>query len=132
MLFTKGDRLSNRFFEHIRQYNSATAFASFRATMASPSGHGLYSFRIQGQIYHSATTTLHPFGDQLRKYAQYYVLDSNEALINRLAFNTNSDKDDDKTIMEIIDNVQYFMVHANRCTNSKKNKSKQPDEKIER
>jgi len=50
MLFTKGDRLSKRFFEHIRQYNSATAFASFRATMASPSGHGLYSFCIQRRI----------------------------------------------------------------------------------
>jgi hypothetical protein len=27
MLFTKGDRLSKRFFEHIDQYNSSTAFA---------------------------------------------------------------------------------------------------------
>jgi hypothetical protein len=122
MLFTKRDRLSKRLFEHIDQYNSATAFASFRATIASPSGHGLYLFRIQGQIYYSATTALHLIDGKVRKYAQYYVLDSNEALINRLALNTNCDKDDDKTIMEIIDSVHYFMVHTNRCTNSKKKK----------
>jgi hypothetical protein len=131
MLFTTGDRLSNRFFEHIDQYNSGTAFAWFRASIASPSGHGLYSFHIQRQIYYSATTALHIIDGQVRKYAQYYVLDSNEALINRLVLNTNCDKDDDKTIMEIIDSAHYVMVHTNRCMNLKKNKSKQSDDKIE-
>jgi hypothetical protein len=40
------------FIENIRSYNSALAFASMGASIASPPGYGPYCFRIHGQIYH--------------------------------------------------------------------------------
>lgn len=40
------------FFEYIRRFNSAFAFASFGAQASPPPGVGPYCFRIHGQTYH--------------------------------------------------------------------------------
>ena len=58
-LFTNDDGQSKNFKSNIRNYNSAMAFASFGAQVVSPSGHGPYTFRIHGQIYHQSGP-LHP------------------------------------------------------------------------
>lgn len=54
------------------------------AMMALPPGHGLYCFRIHGQIYHR-TGTLHPPPNRPHQYGQIYTLDGPQATQTRLA-----------------------------------------------
>lgn len=69
--------------ENIRMYNSAFAFASMGAQLEIPKGNEPYVFRIHGQVYHN-TYALHPNDDERRKYGQLYIIDSSEAVHERL------------------------------------------------
>ncbi|XP_021953640.1 uncharacterized protein LOC110850511 [Folsomia candida] len=88
-LLTGKDPDSKNFMDNIRSYNSAFAFASVGAKIASPPGYGPYCFRIHGQIYHRAGT-LHPEEGEPRVYAQLYILDPDEANNRRLNEPANS------------------------------------------
>ena len=71
-----------QFLNKIRSYNNVFAFASLGAQMLSPPGFGPYCFRIHGQIYHR-TSTLHPNGNDRRRYGQVYIMDGAEAVEER-------------------------------------------------
>lgn len=78
------------FKQNIRSYNSAISFASMGAKLAANvPGYGPYCFKVQGQIYHR-TSHLHPPEGQQRKFAQLYVLDTAEAIEQRLNLPENN------------------------------------------
>jgi hypothetical protein len=86
----KGDHpQSKNFMENIRSNNSAVEFASMRAQIAPPPGHGPYCFRIHGQIYH-LTGPMHPREGKRPEYSQLYILDAEEALNARIGQRANS------------------------------------------
>ena len=100
------------FWEYIRRYNSAFAFASFGSQASPPPGHGPYCFRIHGQTYHR-TGILHPDVDTTPSYAQIYILEGSGQLQARL----NNNSDCLPRLMSIIQNtltsipnpyIQYF------------------------
>lgn len=74
--------------DNIRSINSSLAFASMGAQIAPPPGYSPYCFRINGSIYHCAGA-LHPENGEPRKYAQFYILDSQEAAVQRLQLHEN-------------------------------------------
>lgn len=87
-LMTSKHEHSTNFMDNIRSINSSVAFASMGAQMAPPPGYGPYCFRINGAIYHRAGA-LHPEDGESRKYAQLYILDSEEAAAQRLQLHEN-------------------------------------------
>uniref|UniRef100_A0A8C4X2J5 C2H2-type domain-containing protein n=1 Tax=Erpetoichthys calabaricus TaxID=27687 RepID=A0A8C4X2J5_ERPCA len=88
-LLTGKNPLSRNYCDHIREYNSALAFASMGAHIAQPSGHGPYAFRIHGQIYHQVSP-LYTNPDTSPRYGQLYIFDSAEATTQRLQKECNS------------------------------------------
>ena len=74
---------SNNFFQYIRRFNSAFAFASFGAQTVTPPGYGPFCFKIHGQIYHRSGI-LHPEANTNPKFGQIYILEGAGALQSRL------------------------------------------------
>ncbi|XP_065322977.1 uncharacterized protein LOC135930119 [Gordionus sp. m RMFG-2023] len=74
---------------NIRSYNSSLAFASMGAKNDNLLIKGPYCFRVHGQIYHR-TSHLYPPNGVSPKYAQLYVLETSQAIENRLLFKENS------------------------------------------
>ena len=72
---------SQEFLKNIRNYNSSLALASATANVQMPSSPGAYCFRIHGQIYH-ATSFLYPENEE-PKFSQVYILDTEQALLER-------------------------------------------------
>lgn len=87
-LMTNNHTHHKNFMANIRSYNSAFAFASMGAQNATPLGFGPYCFRIHGQIHHRAGT-LHPNEGEQRKFAQLYILDPPEAILQRMDISEN-------------------------------------------
>ncbi|KAI8136439.1 hypothetical protein BJV82DRAFT_527730 [Fennellomyces sp. T-0311] len=84
-LLNRSDPTSNQFFNDIRKYNSAFAFASLGATIDNNYTNargGAYAFRIQGGIYHRIGPLL-PDGAAPPAFAQIYIYDSSEQQVNR-------------------------------------------------
>ena len=107
-----GQSHPTNFWEYIRRYNSAFAFASFGAQSSPPPGHGPYCFRIHGQTYHR-TGILHPELGTTPSFAQIYMLEGSGQLQARL----NNNSECIPTLMSIIQNsltslpnpyIQYF------------------------
>ncbi|KAK7089794.1 hypothetical protein V1264_024238 [Littorina saxatilis] len=82
-LLTRNTPQSLNFREHIRQYNSSLAFASFGANIALPPGKGPYAFRLHGQVYHRSGC-LHPSDVDTAAYSQLYIMEGNQAVDARL------------------------------------------------
>ena len=87
-LFVGSHPFSLDFFRDIRLYNSLFSFASMGAQVEMPKGSGPYCFRIHGSIYHQ-TSNLHPLEPGQEKYAQLYILDSDQALRQRMKITRN-------------------------------------------
>jgi hypothetical protein len=81
LLTDKTNRNHRNFMENIRAYNSALGFVSMGASMREQRGRGPYCFRIHGKTYHRVSP-LHPPKGETPKYAQIYILDSEEAFRN--------------------------------------------------
>ncbi len=88
-LLTDANPYSKDFIKCIRNYNSALAFASIGAEVSQMSGHGTYCYKIQEQIYHRISA-LHPNEGVRPKFAQLYILDSDEALNERMNVRSNN------------------------------------------
>ncbi|CAG8691743.1 12317_t:CDS:1 [Cetraspora pellucida] len=75
-LFECQDDLSKEFHCNIRRYNAAHAFTSLGAKINQSvfNGHGPYSFRISGELYHRVGSLL-PDSDAEATYAQLYIYD---------------------------------------------------------
>ncbi|QRV79981.1 ATP-dependent DNA helicase PIF1 [Ceratobasidium sp. AG-Ba] len=89
-LYTRSHPLTSNFFSHIRQFNSALAFASMGVGgFAELPGHGPYVFKISGEVYHS-TGNLQPQEGQDAAYAQLFVYDSLDEAANLRSRNAHN------------------------------------------
>lgn len=87
-LLTQNTPESCNFRDHIRQYNSSVAFASFGANIVKPSSFGPYAFRLHGQIYHRSGC-LHPSAGTTPSYSQLYIMEASQAVDIRLQNSAN-------------------------------------------
>ena len=91
-MFTKTSKASREFLKNLRHYNSAFAFASVQSNVDNLSAQGVYSYKINGQIYHHLSQAVPRPGTPAR-YGQLYFVDVQEALITRQNLNVNLSKD---------------------------------------
>jgi hypothetical protein len=120
------------FIENIRSYNSALAFASMVASIAPPTGYGPFCFRIHGQIYHR-TSPAHPPKGIIQKFAQLYILDSDEALQTRMAVNANT-RCDPRLMAEldtILREINIFAEAFKMMREVEIEEEKEPQKKVE-
>ncbi|XP_074096362.1 uncharacterized protein LOC141525697 [Cotesia typhae] len=101
---------SKHFHDRVRAYNSSFSFASFNANLVNFQSRP-YCFKIQGQIYYQINTSLYPEENDIPRFGQLFIVDSNEANENRLANYSNLDGN----ILQIIDNI---MRTCNKFANS--------------
>lgn len=84
-LYTSNSKAAEEFRKHIRAYNSIFSFTSFGARLdkeLASSKQGVYTFRVQGQIYHHLPALI-PEANAPR-YLQLYFYDTENELNNRL------------------------------------------------
>ncbi|XP_051176773.1 uncharacterized protein LOC127291617 [Leptopilina boulardi] len=86
----------------VHKEKDLSPFASIGAKLEIPKGNGPYIYRVHGQVYHN-TYALHPDGDDNRKYGQLYIIDTNEAVLERLK--NKSNKKCLSSLMEEIDKL---------------------------
>ena len=82
-LFSVETAASRHFLENIRHYNAAFAMASWNAMLNEHAGRGPRVVTIHGQAYHLTAAQEAPEG-QPPQYAQLYILDTNEAMQQRI------------------------------------------------
>ena len=82
-LFSGETADSRHFLENIHHYNAAVAMASWNATVNEHAGRGPRVVTIDGQTYHLTAAQEAPEG-QSPQYAQLYILDTNEAMRQRI------------------------------------------------
>uniref|UniRef100_A0A7N0UU60 ATP-dependent DNA helicase n=1 Tax=Kalanchoe fedtschenkoi TaxID=63787 RepID=A0A7N0UU60_KALFE len=76
--------VARAFRTNIRAYNSALSFTSLGAKLDERFTHGgVYTFRIQGALYHRMGSLLPEAGHE-RKFAQLYIAENSTALAGRL------------------------------------------------
>ncbi|CAF1955637.1 unnamed protein product [Rotaria magnacalcarata] len=102
VLLQAADVDGRNFREHVRNYNSALAFASLGAQINAPTTREPYCFRIHGQI-NQQIGALHPCADQRPQYDQLYILDSTLTLQERMV-NVGNYRCNE-TIMKMLGNV---------------------------
>ncbi len=107
LLTDKNNQNHKNFIENIRAYNSALAFASMGASISQPPGRGPNCFKIHGQIYHRVSP-LHPNEKDSPRFAQLYILDSDEALDMRMKIKENNRYDP-----ELMDKLDSLMRQKN-------------------
>jgi hypothetical protein len=114
-LFTQSNANAKNFFENIRSYNSAMAFASFGASLAPPPGYGPYCFRIHGQIYHRSGS-LHPDHAATPSYSQLYIIEGDQAVETRMAHreNQNCRYDIMHLLTQVMDRVNPYAAAYKR------------------
>lgn len=102
-LFNGSHPKSNKFFEHIRNYNNSFSFASFNANLVNFNSmrRGPFCYKIQGQIYYQMNTALYPSPNEIPSYGQLFIVDSSKAVEFRLSHNSRCDSE----IMNIIENL---------------------------
>ena len=85
------------------------AFASMGANIITPEGYGPYCFKVHGQVYH-ASSPLHPSTPGTEKYAQLYILDTEEANQRRMNLQANQGCSADlmRTISTVISRVSAY------------------------
>ena len=94
---------SRHFREHVREYNAALSFVSLGCNIDTPPGHGPPVFRIHGAMYHNSMAMDIETGTKgAAKYAQLYLYDHKEALMQRMARNPRLRKD-------ILDELQTML-----------------------
>ncbi|CAH9124107.1 unnamed protein product [Cuscuta epithymum] len=103
-LFTAHDPLSKHFRSCVRTYNNTFAFTSIGIYNYDKSlcrrNQGIYTFRVQGQIYHFINDLL-PDGCPPRNL-QLYFYDTDHALSSRLESTDRLDKDVVQVLMEVM------------------------------
>ena len=82
-LFSAETPQSRHFLENICHYNAALAMASWNATVNELPGRGPCVVTIHGQTFHLTSAADAPEG-QHPQYSQLYILDTNQALQERI------------------------------------------------
>ena len=110
LLFDSEHEKSNEFFRHIRQYKNLLSFASFNANLTNFSDRrpGPYCFKIQGQIYYQINTSLYPESNEKPSYGQLFIVDANEDIEQRMAFNAGLDVNITKLMEQIMRDYNIF------------------------
>jgi hypothetical protein len=85
-LLNGDDKVSKKFRENIRSYNSMFAFTSTGGIVDKNinNGHAPYVFRMHGQNYHHIGTLLPEEGTRPR-WAQLYIYDTEHEVSNRIS-----------------------------------------------
>ncbi|UYV61982.1 hypothetical protein LAZ67_1007286 [Cordylochernes scorpioides] len=116
-LLTENSKESKYFQKNIWKYNSTFAFASFGCAHSDiniPIG-GPDIFKINGNIYHLTSKNIYPTEGNVPRYAQFYILDSQQALNIRSANPANRNLDSN-----ILRDISYFLTEHNILKNSYK------------
>ncbi|UYV80502.1 hypothetical protein LAZ67_19000358, partial [Cordylochernes scorpioides] len=116
-LLTENSKESKCFQKNIWKYNSTFAFASFGCAHSDiniPIG-GPDIFKINGNIYHLTSKNIYPTEGNVPRYAQFYILDSQQALNIRSANPANRSLDSN-----ILRDISSFLTEHNILKNSYK------------
>ncbi|UYV68620.1 hypothetical protein LAZ67_6000238 [Cordylochernes scorpioides] len=116
-LLTENSKESKCFQKNIWKYNSTFAFASFGCAHSDiniPKG-GPDIFKINGNIYHLTSKNIYPTEGNVPRYAQFYILDSQQALNIRSANPANRNLDSN-----ILRDISSFLTEHNILKNSYK------------
>ena len=82
---------AKQFKKHIRNYNNACAFASMSSNLDSVMNKpGAYFFKVNGEVCHYTSKSLHPEENKVRSYSQLYILDTETATNQRMKHSANS------------------------------------------
>ena len=81
-------RDSKEFLKNVRQYNSGFAFASVQSNVEGLPSKGIFSYQINGQLYHHIGGAL-PQPGSPEKYGRIYFVDVEEAIVARHGLNIN-------------------------------------------
>jgi len=113
-LLTSEDSQSREFRRNIRRYNSILAFTSMGAKIDERvvGTRGVYSFRIQGEMYHRIGSLL-PDDGAVPAFSQIYIYDTNEQLIHRQRLMPNLDSSTLEQLQEMLHKVNPY-VHVFR------------------
>nr|XP_011470726.1 PREDICTED: uncharacterized protein LOC101313170 isoform X1 [Fragaria vesca subsp. vesca] len=101
------------FRKNIRGYNTMFAFTSIGANVDTTvnDGHGPYVFKISGQIYHLMGSLVPPQGE-CPKFAQLYIHDTENEVVNRQRVIDGLDPDVISKLIDMFDGnnelVQYY------------------------
>ncbi|XP_019236509.1 PREDICTED: uncharacterized protein LOC109216777 [Nicotiana attenuata] len=107
-LYVGNTEESKRFRTYIRTYNNIFAFTSLGVSYdkdLARRNHGIYTFRVQGQMYHFIDD-LFP-ANQKAKNLQLYFYDNDNELANRMACSDRIDESIVGNLMELLRNNPY-------------------------
>ena len=79
-LYSGNTQDSKEFLKNIHQYNSGFAFASIQSRVEGLPSKGIFSYQINGQLYHHIGGAL-PQPGRPEKYGQIYFVDVEEAIV---------------------------------------------------
>ncbi|XP_019230428.1 PREDICTED: uncharacterized protein LOC109211349 isoform X1 [Nicotiana attenuata] len=102
-LYTGNSEESKHFRTYIRTYNNMFAFTSLGVTNDKDLArryHGIYTFRVQGQMYHFIPDLLP--SDKKVKNLQLYFYDNENELANRMACSMNINESIVKRLMNVL------------------------------
>ncbi|CAG8589826.1 26421_t:CDS:10, partial [Dentiscutata erythropus] len=110
-LFLRTNDIGRDFWEKIRAYNSLFSFTSmgtrFDKTLAN---NGVYTFRVQGSVYHRIGLFL-PSDNNSLQYLQLYIYDTDHEINNRLNVMPNLKHETIKLIKNMLDEVNPFVAN---------------------
>jgi len=111
-LFTRQDSIGKEFRLNIRAYNNLFAFTSVRVTLDKNLANGrdgVYTFRVQGGIYHSIGSLLPT--DNIPKFIQLYIYDTEHEIENRLTIMPHLSQEMIEMLKHTLDNLNPFVVN---------------------
>nr|XP_033512702.1 uncharacterized protein LOC104098914 isoform X2 [Nicotiana tomentosiformis] len=116
-LYTGNTKEAKHFRTYIRTYNNMFAFTSLGVTNDKDLArryHGIYMFRVQGQMYHFIPDLL-PF-DKKGKNMQLYFYDNENELANRMACSRNINESIVKRLMHVL-SINPYSIFLKSLTN---------------
>ena len=110
-LFSDDDEECVHFRDNIRAYNSILAFTSIGANVdenLANGRHGVFTYRIQGQLCHRIGSLL-PGPDAQPKFAQLYIHDTAHELENRLRVFPHLRRDTLESLQQMLHEVNPYV-----------------------
>jgi hypothetical protein len=111
-------RETNNYREHLREENSAMAFASMGAKFKLPSGNILYLTQIHGHVYHLVSLL---YSNEANKtgFRQHYIFDAADSTTKLVANQSNEEFLAEKCNYwpKCCDKSTQLLSHVNECIN---------------
>ncbi|XP_074290999.1 uncharacterized protein LOC141617736 [Silene latifolia] len=108
MLFMSNDAASQNFRKYVLLYNRSFAFTSFgvkKDRKLAQRNRGIYTFRVQGQVYHYINDILPT--EERSRYIQLYFFDTDRELWHRLHIAEEIDRTVLRILMRIMEMNPY-------------------------